>query len=465
METPLLKIDSIRRCISRVKQISAQNPGLETQDSQDLVVLNLQRACEQTLDLGNWVCAFRNLSVPRTSREVFTILEQANILPSALATNLRKMIGFRNIAVHEYQELDPAIIKSIISHRLSDFDLFIQYLSANLEINSYVSTSLSVNLRPRALCLSLSQIEINGDDLGDDYQIEFIYRGRTSKIILRNTGSYLEANQQDFATIFLDPDTPSLHLQILIKEIDPIADDLGESQIEINTLSITHDQVFFDLSVDIFGMGRTERNKKANLKFKLGIVPSSGIVQLKDVDPNGWLLVKLGSGNNIALPASLAVEITNQLGGREVFKVLEGSFKGVEASVALDQDGITHLTRLVERKPAIELKLLRAQWKLQIAGLGEFEVLDMNSQEIIPKGIYKICLPDAPHHGGRVYKKTARHAETWFRIGDDSDRYLHPGSRTKGCITIKNIDSWEKIYQHLIFCRLDDLHIGTLEVV
>ena len=465
METPLLKIDSIRRCVSRVRQIAAQNPGLETQDAQDLIVLNLQRACEQSLDLGNWVCAFRNLSVPRTSREVFTLLESAGVLPPVLASNMRKMVGFRNIAVHEYQELDPAIIKNIVLHRLGDFERYVEQISLNLEIKSELSPSLLANSRPKVLCLSLSPIELTGDDLGDDFQIEFVCQKATTKVILQKTEGRLAAKHQDFAALHLDPDVSNLPLQIFVKEIDPIVDDFGQSELNINISALSEDQTFFDISVAVLGKGRTEQNKAASLKFKLAVTLSSGIVQLKDTDPNGWLLAKLATGNTIPLPANLAVEITGRYGGREYFNVLEGGFKGTSASIALDQDGITHLTRLIRRKPAIQLKLFREQWKLQIPSLGEFEVLEMKPAEIIHTGIYQLCLPDAPHRGGGGYRKGARHAETWFRINDDSDRYLHPGARTKGCITIKDIESWEKIYHHLIVCRIDDIHIGTLEVL
>jgi uncharacterized protein YutE (UPF0331/DUF86 family) len=99
METPLLKIDAMRRCIARVRDVARREPSLVDLDIQDIVVLNLQRACEQAIDLANWVTAHFELEVPRTSAEVFDILERATLIPADLASTLRKMVGFRNVAV------------------------------------------------------------------------------------------------------------------------------------------------------------------------------------------------------------------------------------------------------------------------------------------------------------------------------------------------------------------------------
>lgn len=465
METPLLKIESIRRCINRVLATSSKDPGLASQDAQDVVVLNLQRACEQSLDLANWVCAHYNLSVPRTSQEVFSLLENAGVLSPILANNMRKMVGFRNIAVHEYQELNPLIIKSILSNRLGDFEDFINQVCLNLKIQFSRAALFTRVEPPRVLCLTISDIELHGDDLGDDYQLDFIYADEVVSVPLRTVENKLIAQNSNFATVWLAPETSILNLMIIAKEIDPIADDIGEYELNIDTSTHIQDLQAYEILIEVLGRGRSEQKKKAHLKIKLETLVSSPVVQLKDVDPNGWIIARLSSGISITLPAGTAVEMIEKKQGREYFKVLEGSYKGVEASIALSQGGVTHLTKFVDRKSACEMKLLRESWVLQIAGLGNFEVLKMKPAEMIYPGIYRICLPDIPHGAGKSYRSTARHAETWFRLGDENDRYIHPGTRTRGCITITDLNSWETIYNYIMTCRQDDAHIGTLEVI
>jgi uncharacterized protein YutE (UPF0331/DUF86 family) len=47
-------------------------------------------------------------------------------LPEKVATNLKKMVGLRNIAVHDYQELNIDIVKFIVENHLVDFQHFIK---------------------------------------------------------------------------------------------------------------------------------------------------------------------------------------------------------------------------------------------------------------------------------------------------------------------------------------------------
>ena len=53
---------------------------------------------------------------------------RAGILPSDLGGLLEKMVGFRNLAVHNYAELDLKIVRSIIEERLGAFRDFARLL-------------------------------------------------------------------------------------------------------------------------------------------------------------------------------------------------------------------------------------------------------------------------------------------------------------------------------------------------
>ena len=55
-----------------------------------------------------------------------TLLEQAHVLDSNLAVRLKKMVGFRNVAVHDYQKLDLEIVRRIIVDHLDDFLAFVR---------------------------------------------------------------------------------------------------------------------------------------------------------------------------------------------------------------------------------------------------------------------------------------------------------------------------------------------------
>ena len=70
--------------------------------------------------------AQRSLGVPQTSRDAFTLLEKAAILTPDTAKQMRAMVGFRNIAVHNYQDLSLEVLKQVIEQHLDDFDLFLE---------------------------------------------------------------------------------------------------------------------------------------------------------------------------------------------------------------------------------------------------------------------------------------------------------------------------------------------------
>lgn len=129
----LNKAASIERAVKRAAEEFHKDPASFATDftRQDAAVLNIQRACEAALDIGQHLIRKHKLGVPQSSRDVFTLLAGASFIPADLAEQLKKMVGFRNIAVHEYQRLQLPITEHIIQHRLVDFQRYCQLLLCN----------------------------------------------------------------------------------------------------------------------------------------------------------------------------------------------------------------------------------------------------------------------------------------------------------------------------------------------
>jgi uncharacterized protein YutE (UPF0331/DUF86 family) len=121
----LNKAASIRRCLLRIaEEYGSDARRLANFTHQDAVVLNLQRACESAIDLAmHWV-AERKLGTPQTSRDAFGIIASAGLIDAELAQRLQRMVGFRNIAVHDYTQIQVPILQSILDHHLGDFEAF-----------------------------------------------------------------------------------------------------------------------------------------------------------------------------------------------------------------------------------------------------------------------------------------------------------------------------------------------------
>lgn len=122
----LNKAATIERCIARVDQIRKDHDFDHDQTAQDAVILNLQRACEAAIDIAMHLVRTRSLGLPQETREAFTMLEEAEVIEPGIAVRMRAMVGFRNIAVHDYRELSLPIVKDIMDNRLQDFMLLVR---------------------------------------------------------------------------------------------------------------------------------------------------------------------------------------------------------------------------------------------------------------------------------------------------------------------------------------------------
>lgn len=121
----LAKIAAIQKSLKRIKEVTGLDPEqLDELDTQDIFVLNLQRAIQSAIDLATHVVASEGLGIPDTIRGNFVLLENAKIITKALSKKMQSMVGFRNIAIHDYQSLDIEILKAILAKNLKDLEQF-----------------------------------------------------------------------------------------------------------------------------------------------------------------------------------------------------------------------------------------------------------------------------------------------------------------------------------------------------
>ena len=115
----------VQRCLQRIKNVTDLDPNsLENIDKEDIFILNLQRGVQATIDLATHVVASEGLGLPETIKDNFMLLKNAGIITSEMETRMKAMTGFRNIAVHNYQQINKAILKSILENNLQDLEEF-----------------------------------------------------------------------------------------------------------------------------------------------------------------------------------------------------------------------------------------------------------------------------------------------------------------------------------------------------
>ena len=121
----LAKVTAIQKCLRRIKNVTGLDPDrLDELDTQDIFVLNLQRAIQSAIDLATHIVASEGLGISDTIGGNFVLLEHSKIITKALSKKMQSMVGFRNIAIHDYQVLDVNILKAILTKNLRDLEQF-----------------------------------------------------------------------------------------------------------------------------------------------------------------------------------------------------------------------------------------------------------------------------------------------------------------------------------------------------
>jgi uncharacterized protein YutE (UPF0331/DUF86 family) len=129
------KLESLRRCLLRLEDKCPSAPEILAGDLdlQDIVALNLSRAVQISVDIGAHLIAGMNVPPPGTMGQTFDLLQQENLLSNEIATNLKKAVGFRNIAVHNYEKINWLIVHSIVKYHLDDFIQFAKMVTKKLD--------------------------------------------------------------------------------------------------------------------------------------------------------------------------------------------------------------------------------------------------------------------------------------------------------------------------------------------
>lgn len=120
------KLESLRRCIKRVetKRPETYEKLKNNLDLQDILSVNLERAVQLCVDIGSHISSQTDSKPPTTMSDTFDILADEGFIKMSTAESMKKAVGFRNIAVHNYQDINWEIVFNICHHKLDDFKTF-----------------------------------------------------------------------------------------------------------------------------------------------------------------------------------------------------------------------------------------------------------------------------------------------------------------------------------------------------
>lgn len=192
-------------------------------------------------------------------------------------------------------------------------------------------------------------------------------------------------------------------------------------------------------------------------------------------DDKGWLQVRKSSDNSI-ITISKYTRVKyhgyNRDKSREEFTILDWPHTNVRASVSAISSNQSRFKSIQFLEGGL-IEFERDSYKLKFGNSSWIHAAS-DPSDLIPKGTHNLWLPDHVHTYGNPYLGDTAYATVWFRIGSESsDRYLHVGSVSAGCVTVGEKDTggsqvdrrkWDSIYNYLIKRRSSNKFVGKIKV-
>lgn len=131
-ELVLKRLAFIETCLHDLRTLGRPD-CLETDVKERRFIEHTLQVCIQALqDVASHIVSDGRLGEPQDNRELLNLLVGAGWLPHELAHPLRAAIGFRNVLVHGYTNVDPAVVRDVLDHHLADMEAFVRHVRGRL---------------------------------------------------------------------------------------------------------------------------------------------------------------------------------------------------------------------------------------------------------------------------------------------------------------------------------------------
>lgn len=130
------KLEALRHCIQRVQEKcpASADALMNDADVQDIVSVNLTRAVQLCVDIAAHVISESNEIPPSSMAGSFDSLLRMGAIDAENCQQMKRAVGFRNVAVHQYQAVDWNIVFSICTRNIDDFRSFASTISRHLHL-------------------------------------------------------------------------------------------------------------------------------------------------------------------------------------------------------------------------------------------------------------------------------------------------------------------------------------------
>lgn len=130
------KINHIKNNLERLEERQNLTPEelARNVDLQDIILHNLQLAIQGCIDIASHIISDQGWVVPDTLAGLFAILKKHKIISEELSEKLKKMVGFRNIVIHEYGNIDLDKVHNILNSDIKDIYSFLKQICVYAKI-------------------------------------------------------------------------------------------------------------------------------------------------------------------------------------------------------------------------------------------------------------------------------------------------------------------------------------------
>lgn len=120
------KIAEMETYLRQIKEFSTISLVAYKKDwkTQRVVERTLQITIELCIDIANHLISDKGMRLPTGYADTFMVLMENRVITKNLFRTMEKMAKFRNVIVHQYEKIDPAIVISILRKNLTDFEKY-----------------------------------------------------------------------------------------------------------------------------------------------------------------------------------------------------------------------------------------------------------------------------------------------------------------------------------------------------
>ncbi len=127
-------LDTLKTAITKIRGMDVTlEKILEDEDSQDLVDRRMQVAIETCINIATHLASAMELPRKEKASDIFLLLGENGVIVANLAEKMAGAVGFRNILIHEYTDIDYKLAYSDLDEKLNDLKEFAKQVLEFLE--------------------------------------------------------------------------------------------------------------------------------------------------------------------------------------------------------------------------------------------------------------------------------------------------------------------------------------------